>query len=109
MPDFGITIPALLDSGAAMSCLPANNLRVENGRAFFTLLGKELEAPVVRHATLVGFTGKSETGPVVTLKITVASFTAEEQFALIAGSSILIGRTFLSGRILVDPTEAASW
>ena len=109
LPDFQLTIPALLDSGAAMSCLPANNLRVENGVAFFTLLGRELSATVIRTATLVGFTGKPEEGPVVALRLTIAQFTAEEQFALIPGSSILVGRSFLSGRILVDPTEPAKW
>ena len=62
-----------------------------------------------RQVTLTGFTGKAESGPVVSLRITIAGFTAPEEFALIRGSSALIGRTFLSGRILVDPTEPASW
>ena len=104
--DYGIAHPCVLDSGAYMTTIPATDLRIENGIASFTLLGIPISAPVIRMRTLSGFTGETQTCPVISLKIKIGAHEAPEECALnLPGTTLLIGRTFMAGRILVDPKD----
>lgn len=104
--DYGTTHPCVLDSGAYMTVFPATDLVVENGVASFKLLGTAITGPVIRHVGLIGFSGEALRCPVIQLRIRVGAHEALEDCALnLPGTTLLIGRTFMAGRILVEPKD----
>ena len=105
--DYGVTHPCLLDSGASMTTIPAENMTTVKDVVSFTLLGTTITAPIERMQSLTGFSGETLTCPVIKLKIRIGTHEAVEDCALNRpGSTFLIGRTFMAGRILVEPKDA---
>ena len=89
-----------------MTCVPAANLHISAGVASFDFCGVHIETPVLRTITLTGFTNQASQHPVIALMITVGAHTAREEIALsLPGTTILVGRTFMAGRIIVNPDK----
>ena len=105
-PQFRFTLPCILDSGASRTSI-STQYTVKDGLVTFMLNGYRIELPLKRLANVSGYDGKV-TGdlPVVTLIMTVGEHTANEDIILTpSGKDILIGTSFMSGRILVDTSD----
>ncbi|MEC9368317.1 MAG: RimK/LysX family protein [Pseudomonadota bacterium] len=109
-----VVLPARLDTGAERSSLEAGDIVLfdRDGREWVRFVlgmagGREttLERPVA------GFAGPEASGdrPVVRMTLCVAGKRAEAEFVIADRSSrgypVLIGRAFLRGDILVDPSR----
>jgi hypothetical protein len=114
-PDYGIMLDAKLDTGADSSSLNVTGLDrfKRNGKTWyrFTLTGEHgkiatIEQQTNRVARIMRAEVKDTRRPIVRLKICLAGQVAETDFTLTDRSdrrtSLLIGRRFLAGRILVD-------
>jgi len=103
LPEFNITLPCLLDTGAGITFIPAPHT-IANNVVTFTLAGQTIQRPILRMDTFVGFDDRrSEPEPVINLVLTVEDHTAIAQVAIDAkGSVILIGRSFMAGRLNVS-------
>lgn len=109
-----IRIEAKLDTGADNSSLNAKSYREfkKGGQAYlaFQVTSKEgrtidIEAPVVRTASVKRAGAGTVARPVIMLKVCVAGVTSNVEFNLSDRSALtyqmLIGRTFLADKILV--------
>ena len=98
-PEFKVTLPALLDSGAYMTVVPT--AYEINGKVVrFTLGGVSVERPLLRMQRLSSFTDAVTEHPVVSVIMQIGDHIANEEIALSHKGEILVGRTFMS---------AASW
>ncbi|HKK04473.1 MAG TPA: RimK/LysX family protein [Gammaproteobacteria bacterium] len=113
--DHGLSLDAKLDTGAATSSLDAGIYETfsRGGRAWvrFTLKGNNqrratIETPVLRTAHIRRAGTGLESRPVVLLRLCIAGRTADAEFTLAdrAGMAypLLVGRSFLAGRLAVD-------
>ncbi len=105
-----------LDSGAKTSSISAPAYRPFNQGGIdyvrFTLANRDggtidIERPVIRRVTIRRAGAPQQTRPVIRLKLCLAGRRSETEFTLVDRSDmtypVLIGRSFLSGRILIDP------
>ena len=115
LPGISTSFPAKLDTGAHTSSIHAINIhefqRNEEAWARFTiskppLISRPIEARVVRTARVKRAGVAAQQRTVVNMKICIAGITAVTEFTLTDRSGmdypILIGRSFLKGRLLVD-------
>ncbi len=113
----GIKISALVDSGAQTSAIDARDINTffRNGREWvhFHIVDerhnlKALELPIVRIAKIISHSNVT-LRPVVNLTLMIGSIIAMTQVSLINRSNfpqrLLIGRSFLDGRVLIDTSE----
>jgi len=108
-------IKAKVDTGARTSSLHAFDLRVEDGVAVFAVHPHQeddadetwVELPVVEHREVRPSTGEAEDRPVVVVPVRVGEHELEVELTLTdrdaMGFRMLLGRTALAGRFLVDP------
>ncbi len=105
-----------LDSGARTSSVNAPAYRVFNRNETiyvrFTLANGEgqsiaIEKPIIRRVKIRRTGTQDQVRPVVRLKICMAGIRSEAEFTLVDRADMnypaLIGRSFLSGRILINP------
>lgn len=124
--DFGHTaieehVPARVDSGARTSSLWASHLLVDGKNITFQLFdeghssytGENITLPITDTRTIMSSMGDSETRYVVEFPVVICGVSTISQFTLANRSKqrypILIGRSTLAGRFLVDcslPGEA---
>ena len=115
LEDKSIVVKAKLDTGAENSSIHAPNFRTfKRGRDTWVRfrLAKDngeavdIERPVVRTARIRRSGADVDARPVIELDVCVAGVTARVEFNLANRSRmnypVLIGRSFLAGRILVD-------
>lgn len=113
--DPGAPLAAKLDTGAATSSLHAEGIRAVNrgGGEHVTFnfadgTGKRhtLDAPVVRWTRIKRAGAEPDERPVVRLALCLAGVTEETEFTLADRSRldypVLVGRSFLAGRVVVD-------
>jgi len=116
LPDLGLpAVKAKVDTGAKTSSLHAFDLRVEDGVAVFAVHPHQeddadetwVELPVVEHREVRPSTGEAEDRPVVVVPVRVGEHELEVELTLTdrdaMGFRMLLGRTALAGRFLVDP------
>ena len=114
-PDYGITLNAKLDTGADSSSLGVTGLDrfKRDGKTWyrFTLTGMDgktvtIEQQTNRTARIMRAEVEDTRRPIVQLKICLAGQVAVTDFTLTDRSdrrtALLVGRRFLSSRILVD-------
>jgi hypothetical protein len=112
----GASLSAKLDTGADTSSLHAEDVRIErrDGRSIvlFVLTDRSgerrrIEAALVRHVSIRRSGARSDRRPVVSLPLCVAGTRGVTEFTLADRSGldhpVLVGRSFLAGRIIVDP------
>ncbi len=116
----GIELSAKLDTGADVSSLGAEAIRVvpnagETSVHFRVQTpggGLELQRPLVRNAWIKRHDAPPEQRPVVRLRFCVGGVDKEVEVNLVDRSNyaypLLIGRNFLAGDLLVDPGERFS-
>lgn len=110
-----IKLKVKLDTGAQTSSINAAQYRdySRDGvrRVYFTLTNNEgdeaeFDEPVLRTATIRRAGVERRDRPVIRLKLCLAGFTDDVEFAMAERSQlrypVLIGRAFLAGKILVD-------
>jgi len=108
-PDFDVTLPALLDSGASMTVLPTE-YSIQKDMVRFTLGTLTIERAILRMITLTSFTDAETRHPIIALTMKVGDHTALEEIALTdQGSQMLVGRSFMAGRIVVDSSKPFKW
>lgn len=120
LPEFGLpAIPAKIDTGARTSALHATHIElVETGGValvrFRIDLGHGDETPVceahhVSRRRITSSNGLSEERLVVTTRLELAGETFDAEFSLTDRSDmmnpVLVGRTALAKRFLVDPSR----
>lgn len=108
-------VKAKVDTGARTSSLHAFDLRVEDGVAHFAVHPHQdtdddetwVELPVVEHREVRPSTGEAEERPVVVVPVVVGAVEIEVELTLTdrdsMGFRMLLGRTALTDRFLVDP------
>ena len=108
-------VKAKVDTGARTSSLHAFDLRVEDGHAHFAVHPHQrsdddetwVRLPVVEHRHVRPSTGDPEQRPVVTAAVLLGEHRLEVELTLTdrdaMGFRMLLGRTALAGRFLVDP------
>ena len=108
-------VKAKVDTGARTSSLHAFDLRVEDGVAHFAVHPHQdtdedetwVELPVVEHREVRPSTGEAEERPVVVVPVIVGTEELEVELTLTdrdsMGFRMLLGRTALTDRFLVDP------
>lgn len=108
-------VKAKVDTGARTSSLHAFDLRVQDGLAVFAVHPHQeddadetwVELPVVEHREVRPSTGEAEERPVVVVPVRVGEHELEVELTLTdrdaMGFRMLLGRTALAGRFLVDP------
>lgn len=112
-----VMLEAKLDTGAEYCSLDATNITRFNreGQEWVRFEvddhhGKTftMERPLLRQATIKRHFAKSQTRPVIGLKLCVGNFSAETEVNLVDRSGfiypLLIGRKFMEGRLIIDPT-----
>ena len=113
---------AKLDTGATTSSLHATDIQRfrRGGQRFvrFTLLGgkgelsRKLEQPLVRVVRIKRHSGDYERRPVIKLPVCLGNVEQVVEFNLVDRSNfdqpVLLGRSALSGRALVDPEIAST-
>ncbi|MEM8744492.1 MAG: RimK/LysX family protein [Pseudomonadota bacterium] len=110
-----IKLKVKLDTGAKTSSIHAAQYREyeRDGKPHvsFTLVNNEggelkIDAPVIRTASIRRAGAELRERPVIRLSLCVAGVTAETEFTMADRSDlrypVLVGRSFLAGRILVD-------
>lgn len=113
-----IKVRVKLDTGARTSSIHAAQFREyeKDGarRVSFTLTNNEgaeltIDRPVLRTATIRRAGTELQERPVIELRICVAGVTAEAEFTMADRSDltypVLVGRSFLAEKILVDPAR----
>ncbi len=111
-----IRVKVKLDTGAKTSSIHAAEFReyLRDGEPHvsFTLVNNEgqqlrIDQPVVRTVSIRRAGAELSARPVIRLNVCVAGVTAQVEFSMADRSDlqypVLIGRTFLAGRFLVDP------
>ena len=103
LPEFNVSLPCLLDTGASITFVPARHT-ISNNVVTFTLAGQTIQRPILRMVTFVGFDDtRSEPEPVIQLILTVEGHTAIAEVGIgTKGTVILIGRDFMAGRLNVS-------
>ncbi len=108
-------VKAKVDTGARTSSLHAFDLQVEDGIAHFAVHPHQrtdddeswVHLPVVEHRDVRPSTGEAEERPVVRVPVLVGSESLEVELTLTdrdaMGFRMLLGRTALADRFLVDP------
>jgi len=111
-----VQLEAKLDTGAEYSSLDATHI------SKFTRDGQEwvrfqvndrhgktvtMERPVLRQATIKRHFAKSQTRPVIRLRVCLGNFSQETEVNLVDRTGfiypLLIGRKFMEGRLIIDP------
>jgi hypothetical protein len=105
-PDFDIYMEGMLDSGASMTTIPADDVNVTGDTVTFSLQAKKISLPLVNILMFTGFSNESSHLPVVSMKIRVENHEAIVDVALnYSGTTLLVGRNFMAGRILVESKD----
>ena len=108
-PEFGITLPCLLDTGASSTYVPAP-YTIKDDIVTFELAGQTIQRPLIRMGTSVGFDDSRLEHAVVQLVLTVEGHTAIQNVSLgKKGSEILIGRSFMAGRLDISSGGPFKW
>lgn len=115
---YGIVLRAKIDTGAKNSSLNASDIEFfsKNGIEYarFRVVNDKgatavLEHPVVREAKIKQRQGKSEQRPVIRLSICLGNVRKKVEVNLVDRSGfnyqMLIGRSFLKGDFVVDPSQ----
>lgn len=110
---------AKLDSGADNSSIHATNIQIteRDGKEWIgfeveSIDGRDLriEQPVLRWVRVKRHSGQSQRRPVIKLTICVGAIAREVQVNLVDRAklkyNLLVGRSFMSGRLLVDPARS---
>lgn len=118
LPDQGLIFEAKLDTGADTSSVNARNVRIDQGRGrpqvHFELTDDAgrtvaVAAALVRQVRIRRAGAPTESRPVVSLRVCVAGQTVETEFTVAdrggLSTQMLIGRSLLAGRVLVDPAR----
>ncbi len=119
IPGSDLSMKAKLDTGAKTSSLDATDIEVyrANGKRWvrFTITDADaqesvtLERPLQRYVRIVRHSGEHQRRPVVSLQVCLGINLLDIEFSLIDRSHfiypVLIGRSALQGRVLIDPDE----
>lgn len=118
----GLELEAKLDSGAEHSSLHVNRQRYfrRDGERWvrFTVEGRDgrrvaFEREVVRRAAIKRHSGGSDVRPVVEIKVCLGDQVRKVEVNLVDRSNfdypMLVGRSFLEGLFLIDPSESANF
>jgi hypothetical protein len=113
-----ILLEAKLDTGAEYSSLDATNIAKfsRDGQRWVRFevddhRGKTItmESPLLRQATIKRHYSKSQTRPVIRLRICIGDVSEETEVNLVDRHGfiypILIGRKFMEGRLIIDPQQ----
>lgn len=113
-------VPAKVDTGAYRSAIHATGIKEKDGKLSFTLLGdhpvcgnmaETFETDVFKKVTISNSFGQEEDRYEVKLKVKLGPKVFNAKFTLADRSKkiypILLGRTMLNGRFLIDTDESA--
>ncbi len=117
LPGMNIKLPALMDTGASISVLDVDEYILKEtprgDRIQFSVQYESLNAPVsfdlpvVRYTSVLTGGGTMEKKPVVNLDVNIGPVSGTAEFMLAKRDDrllpVVIGRNFLSGRLLIDP------
>jgi len=111
-----VLLEAKLDSGAEYCSLDATNITkfTRDGQAWVRFQvndhhGKTItmERPLLRQATIKRHFSKSQTRPVIRLRVCIGDVSEETEVNLVDRTGfvypLLIGRKFMEGRLIIDP------
>jgi len=119
LPDWGVRrLLAKADTGARTSAVHAERIeRLPNGRVAFDVVysrahpehSVRVEAPIVREAHVRSSSGEGGERLFVSTRLRIGAFEREVEMTLISrelmSCRMLIGRTAMAGRLVVDPTR----
>ncbi len=101
-PEFNLSLPCILDTGADNTFIPCP-YTINGKNVTFTLGRTTATRPILGMVRTTGFDGATLTSPIIQLILSIEGHIAIEECALGArGDEILIGRTFMAGRLNIS-------
>lgn len=105
LPEWNISLDARIDSGADISVLDAQNIRIEDGTAYFETAGRGLNLPIIGWI-YVRNSSRIEKRPLVEISVTLGGKIFKTKVNLRDRGEMkykfLVGRNILDGNFLID-------